>query len=427
MLKGIKVRLYPNKKQKDVLNQTLGSCRYVYNRLLSLKQEVYEESGDNISFAKMNKVFHNEYRVELDWLRLINTKVIKHSICNLDQAYTNFFKHGSGYPKFKAKRNIERCTFPKEAVSKTPFNKEMTSINLIKSLKNLRFKCSKEYKEYLTNNKLGIRSVSVTKEKDGTYYASILVEGDVRRKVDMDKPINSSVGVDLGIKTLAFYSNGDSDENPKYYKTEEKSLKRLHQNLSRKQSKSKNREKARVKLAKKYKKVKNRKLNCLHNITSKLIKENQIIILEDLSVKEMYNGSKSKGFNKAIQEVGFYEFKRQLGYKCSWYNRDLIIINKWFASSKTCSKCGCKNNNLTLSDRIFNCPNPNCKLSIDRDYNAALNIQREGIKRYHKLVGHRVPDFKPVDNHYSVDKLKSEFRIFENCNDWLKQEVNVVK
>ena len=419
MLKGIKVRIYPSEEQRNNLNSLLGSCRFVYNKLLEHKQRIYKESNVNVSFSEMSKKFHGEYRDEYSWLKLVNTKVVKQSIRNLDQAYTNFFTHGRGLPKFKSKRNKEKCIFPAEAVSKTPFNKETNKINLTKNIKNLKFKCSDKYREYLENNKGGIRSVTVSKEKNGHYYASILIEGNVRRKIK--QPTNESVGIDLGVKTLAFYSNGCSEENLKHYKGVDKKLKRVQRSLSRKVNGSSNHEKTRIKLNKIYKRIKNQKTSYLHNITSKIIKENQIIVLEDLSVNEMY--SANNNFNRAIQNVGFYEFKRQLGYKSSWYNRDLIIINKWFASSKTCSSCGWKNNNLKLSDRIFDCKE--CGLSIDRDYNAALNIEREGLTSYYKQIGHRVSDLKPVDSLTIENRLKSNFRFFINCNDYMKQEENV--
>jgi putative transposase len=296
----------------------------------------------------------------------------------------------------------------------------------------LKFECSDRDKQYLYKYKQGIKSVTITKTKSNKYFASILIDGDLLRIVNKS---NKSVGINLGIKTLLTFSNGEIINNPKWIRTNEKKLKKLHKQLSKKQligigeykfskkwnkdveikKPSKNREKARLKLAKKYEKIKNQKQDFLHNITTKIINENQVIVLEDLNVSGMMKNHK---LAKSIQELGLYEMRRQLEYKSKWYGRELIFVSRWFPSSKTCCECGWKNNNLTLKDREFVCQE--CGNVIDRDLNAAINIEREGIRIYkNDLIGQRLPEFTLVDNPTMDDPTGNSLL---KSSGWMKQE-----
>ena len=394
MLKAIKIRIYPNNDQEIYLNSLLGSYRFVFNQCLSLKKESYEKDKTNVKFKDLGKFFHNDLRTENEWLKEHNTKVLKQSIINLDQAFNNFFKQPSvGYPKFKSKHDNQSVRFPSEAVSSNTFDEEQSRLNLTKTIKGLKFKCSDRDKNYLYKNKGLIKSVTISKTKIGKFYASILIDGDLLKV--MNKPINRSVGIDLGIKDLMVLSTSETFDNPKWIRTNEKKLKKLHKQLSKKQKASNNRAKAKLKLAKAHETIKNKKTNFLHNITTKIICENQTIILEDLNVKGMMQNHK---LAKSIQELGLHELIRQLEYKAKWYNRELIFVDRFYPSSKTCSRCGNIKQGLTLKDRMYICSE--CGLEIDRDYNASLNIRNEGLR----IIGQRLSDLKPLES-MSIDSL----------------------
>ena len=431
MLKGIKIRLYLNDEQQSVIDRLLGSYRFVYNQCLSHKIETYESEKKSVNLSGLGKFFHGNLRNEYDWLQEHNTKVLKQSIINLETAYKNFFKQGRGFPKFKSKHDVQKVRFPQEAVAAKTFDEESSRLNLTKTISGLKFKCSDRDKNYLYKNKSGIKSVTIIKNKADQYYATILIDGDLLR--NLDKPQNDIVGIDLGIKTLLTLSDGQIFENNKYIRSSERKLKKLQRQLSKKQmlstgefkfskkwnknveikTPSNNRKKAAVKLAKVHQKIKNQKLDYLHNITTKIVSENQVIVLEDLNVSGMMKNHK---LAKSIQELGLYEMRRQFEYKSKWYGRELIFVSRWFPSSKTYSCCGWKNNNLKLSDREFICKE--CGLVIDRDENAAINIENEGKKI---LIGQRLPEFTPVDYPLMDDPIGSNAGMLRS-NDRLKQE-----
>ena len=381
MLKAIKIRLYPNMSQENQLSSLLGSYRFVFNQCLSYKKERYETDKSNTSLSDLGHHFHQTLRGEYEWLKEHNTKVLKQSIINLEQAYKNFFKQGRGFPKFKSKYDEQKVRFPQEAVSSKTFDEETSRLNLTKTINELKFECSNRDRKYLYKNKTSIKSVTIIKTKSGKFFASILIDGGLLREVN--PAIRASVGIDLGIKSLLTLSDGTSINNPKWIRTNEKKLKRLHKQLSKKVKGSNNRYKAKLRLAKAHEKIKNQKTDYLHNITTKIVSENQVIVLENLNISGMMKNHK---LAKSIQELGLYEMRRQLEYKSEWYGRDLIFVDRFFASSKLCSCCGWKNTNLKLSDREFVCEK--CGLVIDRDENAAINIESEGLRLHQlKLTG----------------------------------------
>jgi putative transposase len=410
MLKATKVRLYLNKEQEKNINSLLGSYRFIYNQCLNYKIERYKNNKQNTSLSDLGKYFHGELRNNFDWLKEHNTKVLKQSIINLEVAYKNFFKQNKGFPKFKSKHDIQKARFPQEAVSSKTFDEESSRLNLTKTINNLKFECSDRDKKYLYNNKQYIKSITISKNKSGRYYATILIDGDLIKVVNNS---DKSVGVDLGIKTLLTFSDGKTIDNPKWIRKNESKLKKLQKQLSKKQKGSKNRNKLRIRLAKLHEKIKNQKQDFLHNITTKIINENQVIILEDLNVSGML---KNHNLAKSIQELGLGELRRQLEYKSLWYNRDFIFVDRWFPSSKTCSCCGWKNKSLSLKDREFICED--CGVIIDRDLNASINILNKGLRIYKEKIGQRLPEFTLVDNPLMDDKEE----ILLKSNDWMKQE-----
>ncbi len=411
MLKAIKIRLYLNNEQTNMINRLFGSYRFVYNQCLAYKKLNYETDKKNTSLSDLGYYFHGGLRNEYSWLREHNTKVLKQSIINLELAYKNFFKLHKGFPKFKSKHNEQKIRFPQDAVASKTFDEEFSRLNLTKTIKGLKFECSDRDKQYLYKNKQSIKSVTITKTKSGKYFASILIDGDLLRIV---KESNKSVGIDLGIKTLLTLSDGKTIDNPKWIRSNQKQLKKLHRQLSKKVKGSNNRNKSRLKLAIKHEKIKNQKQDFLHSITTKIINENQVIILEDLNVSGMMKNHK---LARSIQELGLYELRRQLEYKSKWYGRELIFVSRWFPSSKTCCKCGWKNSNLTLKDREFICRE--CGNVIDRDLNASINVENEGIRIYNEKIGQRLPEFTLVDNPTMDDRLSNEVL---KSSGWMKQE-----
>jgi len=392
MLKAIKIRLYPNKSQEEYINKLLGCYRFVYNSCLNKKKEAYLVDKSNLSLKELSCYFHNELTKNKDylWLNEHNTKVLKQSILNLMEAYNNFFINNKGFPKFKTKHNKQSCRFPLEAISKKN-DYESGSLTLVKQFKNIKFKTSDKYKKYLSKHKSNIKSATLTKVKSGNYYLNILIDGDLMKQIN--RPKNEFIGIDLGIKDFIVDSSGQSIKNIKTKRNNQKKLTKLHKELSKKQKNSKNRDKSRIKLAKFYEKLNNKKENYLHNISNQLINENQVIIIEDLNVKGML---KNHHLAKSIQELSLHKFKEMLLYKAKWYNRHIVQIDRYFPSSKLCSKCEYKNSDLKLSDRKWICSE--CGTEHDRDYNAAINILNEGKKIYKDKIGLRCPKLTPLES-----------------------------
>lgn len=379
MFKSIKIRLYPTKEQQQLISSLVGSYRFIYNQCLDYKIQNYKRDKTNLSYPDLSKYFHGQLRNEFDWLKQHNTKVLRQSIRNLDTVYKNFFKSHKGFPKFKTKNGKQTVSFPKEAISKHTFDKENSRLNLTTTIRGLKFECSERDKNYLFKNKDKIKSITLIKTKSNNYYASILIDGDLLRTVET--PINNSVGIDLGIKSLLTLSNGEVIETPKWLTNNQRRIKKLQKQLSKKVKGSNNRNKTRIRLAKLYERIKNQKQDFLHNLTTKIINENQIIILEDLNVSGMLKNSR---LSKYVQALGLYEIRRQLEYKSNWYGRDLVFVSRWYPSSKICSCCGHKKETLKLSERVYKCEQ--CCNVIDRDYNASINIEREGLRLYNQNI-----------------------------------------
>lgn len=381
MLKAIKIRIYPTREQTGFINRQLGCCRFVYNHCLEYRSKSYTDSS--ISVSSSDTVKHIvDLKSEYEFLKDVHSKVLQQSVRDLNQSYDNFFKHHRGYPRFKSKHdNKQSCRFPKDAFIGIRGNR----IDLIKSLKFIHFKCSRKDEKYLNKNQDKVHSITLTKTCSGKIYLSILID----KPQEIKKPLTSCIGIDLGIKSYVTTSEGEFFDNIHPYRNEERRLKRLNRMLSKKVKGSNNRNKIRIKLAKLSEKITNRRSNNIQQITSKLVNENQVIIMEDLNSAGMMKNHK---LAKHIQDCAFGEFGRILEQKCELYGRTLIKVNRFFASSKTCHNCGYVNKDLNLSDRTYVCPH--CGSVIDRDYNAALNILDEGLG----MIGLSSPEFKPVEN-----------------------------
>ena len=381
MLKAIKVRIYPSDVQKQFISKQLGCCRKIYNLLLDYRKTEWKQNKHSAGLKDMGKYLTDlKTKDEYFYLKDVHSKVLQQSMQDLNKAFDNFFKSlkkdkSVGYPKFKSKHDTKQsCRFPSDVFNRTNYKCDKIKgnrISLITQLKNIHFKCSKRDEKCLNKKQQHIRSVTLTKTSSNKYYLSILIDYQQIKY----EPIDTVVGLDLGIKDFCVDSNNIHYENKHFYKNSEKRLKFLQKRLSRKQKGSKNRNNARIKLAKLYEKITNRRNSYLHQISSRIVNENQVICIEDLNVKGMMY---SHHLANSIQDLGLYEFRKQLEYKCQFYCRQLIIIDRFYPSSKTCHECGNINRQLTLNDREWICPV--CGKHIDRDYNAALNILDEGLR-----------------------------------------------
>ena len=373
MLKAIKIRIYPDSVQKDFISKQLGCCRLIYNKLLDYKKTQYEQNKQSISLSQLGKYLTNlKKQDEYSFLNNVYAMCLAQTMQDLLKAYDNFFKLHKGYPKFKSKKDTKQsCRFT-NLIFRGKKKINGNRITLIKQLTNILFKCSRKEEIYLNHNEKYIHSVTLTKTSTEKYYLSILIDYNIIQKEKLD----TVIGLDLGIKDFIVDSNRNRYENKHFYKNQEKKLKKLQRQLSKKQKGSNNRNKLKIKLAKVHEKISNQRNTYLHQITSKLVNENQIICIEDLNVKGMMSNHK---LAKSIQELSLYEFRRQLEYKCNWYGRRLVIINQFYPSSKTCHNCGYIYKDLKLSEREWICPH--CGKLIDRDYNASLNILDEGLRQ----------------------------------------------
>ena len=362
-LKGYKVELTPNKCQMTLFRKHFGASRFAFNYALSKKKEAFdkkEKIPNNIELHReLNKIKGTD---ELPWAYDCSKTAFQSGLINCDRAFQNFFskckkkiKGKKGFPKFKSKKN-EIQSF------KLDGSIWLVDDNHIKLPRIGKIKLKES--GYIPLD-ADIKSVTIT-SKSGKFFIACLVETEIETLPILDRII----GVDLGIKTLATCSDGTTFENPKALSKNLKKLKRKQRQLSRKKKGSNNYKKSKRKLARLHHRISNIRKDTLHKTTTKIISENQGIVLENLKVSNMM---KNHCLARAIGDVGMFEFRRQLEYKSKWYGRELQFADTFYPSSKTCCKCGWKNDNLTLGDRTFKCEI--CKNEIDRDLNASINLK----------------------------------------------------
>ena len=384
MLKAVKIRIYPSEEQANYIARLLGTCRFTYNSLLAHKIAAYNQEKKTVTFGQLGKKL-TSLKEEFPWMREVHSKPIQQSVINLEYAYKNFFRNGMGFPRFKSRHdNSQSCRFPADAFGGIVGNR----ITLVKALKDIHFRCSTRDEKYLNKNQDNIRSTTLSRTPTGKYFLSILIDGPFAPRTT--EPKHGIVGIDLGIKDFITTSRGERFENLKLIRTNQRRLSLLQRGMSRKVKGSNNRKKARIKLARLHERLSNKKENYLHSIVNRLLDENQVIAVENLNVKGMMANHK---LARSIQKLSINRFGSILIYKAAWMGRDIIEVDRYFPSSKLCSECGWKNDELQLRDREWVCAE--CGVVHDRDLNAAVNIEQEGGRLI--KIGSSSPESTPLE------------------------------
>lgn len=392
--KAHQIKLYPTKAQKTLLHKSFGCKRHSFNWALAKWQELYK-LGEKPSAYSLIKLQNSIKKEEMKFYSEVNKCAVQYAIHDVEAAYKKMWKEKTGYPKFKKKGikdsyvAVDNCTQFKQKNKKI----WLPRIGWIKCSEDLRF-------EGKVNNVVIIRKADM-------YFASINLISNETPIVSENK---ATVGVDLGIKSLAICSDGKVFENPKALKNNLKSLKRLQRGLSRKQKGSNNSKKQQIKVARKHYRIACIRRNALHKVSSYLVNNFGKIVIEDLNVKGMVKNHK---LAKSINDCGWSELTRQLAYKAMWQSVELVKADRYFASSKICSNCGNKKETLKLSERTYNCKC--CGLNIDRDLNASLNLKNySSTPKFgeSKACGERVAAMQSTS-------MKQEITLINNKSNFL--------
>lgn len=380
MLRAYKYRIYPTDDQKVLLAKTFGCCRFVYNWALNLKIEVYKQEKKSIGNVELTNRMKSELKAAHEWLSEVNSQSLQSALRNLDTAYKNFFldTHAVGFPKFKSRKSKQSFLCPQHC------NVDFVNGTIsIPKAKDIPAVLHRKFKGT-------VKTVAVSMTPSGKYFASVLVDTAIHELSASAIQGDTALGIDLGIKSLAVCSDGRTFDNPKSLQRSLDRLKMLQKRLSRKQKGSANRNKARSRVARLQEYIVNRRKDNLHKITHALTHDSQVrtICMENLNVKGMQC---NHHLAQAVGDASFGTFLILLEYKCRWYGVNLIKIDRFAPSSKTCGKCGYVYKRLKLSERSWTCPE--CGTHHDRDFNAACNIKEFGLKALPSERG----DVKPVD------------------------------
>jgi putative transposase len=361
MEKAYRYRFYPTTEQEQLLRQTVGCVRLVYNKALAARTEAWYEEQKRIDYVMTSSMLTGWKKQEdLDFLNDVSAVPLQQGLRNLQKAFTNFFDGRAKYPNFKKKHNGGSAEFTKSA-----FRWKDGQLFLAKCSEPLPIVWSRELPDGCSPS-----TVSVKLSASGQWHVSLLVDADIE---ELPK-ISKAIGLDVGITSLIATSDGDKITNPKPFKRLKKKLKKAQKSLSRKQKGSRNRQKARLKVARVHRQISDSRKDFLHKLTTQLVRENQTIVVEDLAIKNMVKNHK---LASSISDASWGELVRQLDYKCRWYGRELIKIDRWFPSSKRCGSCGHIVDKMPLNIREWECPS--CGANHDRDINASKNILAAGL------------------------------------------------
>ncbi|KEK21918.1 IS200/IS605 family element RNA-guided endonuclease TnpB [Bacillus gaemokensis] len=357
MLKAYKYRIYPTEEQRLFFAKTFGCVRFVYNKMLADRIHSYQESQKTID-KSVKYPTPAQYKDEFLFLKEVDSLALANAQMNLNKAYAHFFRDKSvGFPKFKSKKDNYRSYTTNNQKGTVYIENSYIKLPKLKTL--VRMKQHRQFSGL-------IKSVTISQTPTNKYFASVLVE----EKEHSFPKLDTRVGIDVGLKNFAILSNGTKYENPKWLRKAEKRLAFLQRSLSRKKKGSRNRNKIRLQVAKLHEKIANQRKDFLHKISNEITNENQVIVIEDLKVKNIQN---NHNLAKAISEVSWAKFREYLDYKAIWRGRDLIIAPKNYASSQLCSCCGYRNKEVkNLNLREWTCPA--CHVHHDRDVNASINL-----------------------------------------------------
>ena len=359
MLKAYKYRIYPNKGQVEYFAKCFGCTRFIYNKMLTDKIEHYKETGE------MLKNTPAQYKNDYVWLKEVDSLALANAQQNLEKAYRSFFKDKSmGFPKFKSKKTNRFSYTTNNQKGTIYIDEDWKHIKIPKLKTKVKIKCHRKF--------LGIiKSATISKTPSGKYFISILVDCEHY----FPQEVEGKIGIDMGLEVFCSLSTGVKIPNPRFIKQYEDKLVYEQKKLSRKTKGSKRYQKQRIRVAKVYEKISNCRKDFLHKLSNIITSENQVIIMETLSSKEV---QQDRQLSKSVSDVSWYEFSRQLEYKSNWKGRVFHKIDKWFPSSQICSNCGYNDGKHTLDIREWTCPN--CGKMLDRDINASINIMHEGLK-----------------------------------------------
>jgi putative transposase len=363
MFKRLNIRLYPTEKQKVVLEKHFDGYRWCYNLCLEYKSHLWKYHKKSISAYGMQSELFLLIK-DVHFLKGCKVECLRQAALDVDKSFKKFYK-GNGYPKFKSKKD------KKSFVANQSIYVKNGKLSFFKNA--IKFSTSDKYLEKLSNT--NIKQCSFSKDKTGKYFASCLIDDNETSTLPHAK---NKIGIDLGLTHFLITSDGEFIENNRFSIKEQYKLKRLQRRFSKTKKAGKNRGKLRIKIAKLHQKITNQKTHFFHQISNKLIRENQSISCETLKVRNMI---KNKNLSRAISDVSWSTFTSILEYKCSWYGREFYKVPTLYASSKTCNQCGNKKEELKLSERIYNCEK--CGYSVQRDIGAAINIRdyRDKITR----------------------------------------------
>lgn len=361
MEKSFRYRFYPTSEQESLLRKTLGCVRLVYNKALAYRTESWYERQERVGYSETSsRLTAWKKQANLHFLNEVSCVPLQQGLRHLQTAFNNFFDGRNKYPTFKKKKNGGSAEFTKSA-----FRYKNGQVYLAKCDSPLPIRWSRQIPVGCEPS-----TVTVQLQPSGRWYIALKFDDIGTLAL---KPIDKTVGIDVGISSLITTSDGFKVSNPKSFDKNYKRLRRAQKSLSRKQKCSQNRIKARLKVASLYAQITDSRLDHLHKLTTQLIRDNQTIVVEDLAVRNMV---KNRKLARSISDAAWGEFVRQLDYKSKWYGRNLVKIDRWFPSSKRCSSCGHIVEKLPLNIREWDCPS--CGSHHDRDINASINILAAG-------------------------------------------------